>query len=858
MKKQKLLTSVSIFIVTVFHSAAVAQTEAIWLGSSAGWDDALEWSTDPDFPSGSTFDARIESGTVYFNNATSELNRLILTGGTFYKDGDPLSLVAGFNWSGGNLEGDYQTEISIANTGSSSWSGNLNWQGTAIINTGNLNFADGIEVILNAGYGANTGLRNSGLLTLLNGGAWKGNWYGEADEPVGFTNEGTLVKEGAGNFLFTEASNYSPAMPFTNTGTVDVRAGTLEVRTAVRSDNGTWQVASGANLIFAPFNSQVHTGTYVGAEGSNITISLGTVGSTADFSEFSGLLTLVGVTSIESEEFTNLRIGADSMPSTISIDTQSSSLNVTNLEIDAGMTVHLASNRSINVSGHLDLQGITLRASGFGNPVAGVLGISAGGTGMLSGINTLSNAKLEVDGALDIADGGILNLNFASILRGSGSVLVENGGIVNVNAGSILQGVSSVLVENGGELTLNPSTTSGVNVTLNDTSITTDPGGVVRIGPAFNSSTNRSSTILNNTSIHGTLVFESDYSALELRNGSTLSGTINFNNPSSSEFSPLVVRQDWTTGNLTMADTTMGATSQAALVVEGTHTVTLGSATSLLNLESIIGDMFVNGVPLVTGDATLINQGLIQLNVDGKSTNISNFETFINQGRIEVINGARVTIDHEFNQTTGTFLIGEGSTVEMLNTSYRSSTRTMTLAGGSLEGQGEFVGNIDVQGGTIAPGSSPGLLSIDGDINAFEGAFVFELGGTGRGTDFDALDISGALLLDGTDLSLSLTFINSFHDSVLSSQMFTLIEAGTLSGNFANVGNGERLFTADGSGSFLINYGSGSAFIPNHVILTDFMPIPEPGTVPLFLAAVLMGWLRMRTVSRRSQSRAAC
>ena len=54
------------------------------------------------------------------------------------------------------------------------------------------------------------------------------------------------------------------------------------------------------------------------------------------------------------------------------------------------------------------------------------------------------------------------------------------------------------------------------------------------------------------------------------------------------------------------------------------------------------------------------------------------------------------------------------------------------------------------------------------------------------------------------------------------SETYTILTAATLTGSFANVANGQRLTISDGLGSFVVNYGAGSAFTPNHVVLSAF------------------------------------
>jgi PEP-CTERM motif len=92
-------------------------------------------------------------------------------------------------------------------------------------------------------------------------------------------------------------------------------------------------------------------------------------------------------------------------------------------------------------------------------------------------------------------------------------------------------------------------------------------------------------------------------------------------------------------------------------------------------------------------------------------------------------------------------------------------------------------------------------------------------------TQHDVLSIEGSALLDG---ALQLGLINGFMPTAL--QMFTVgVTLNPVSGAFSNVANGQRLTTLDGNGSFQVNYGPGSAFDPNDIVLSAFVAVPLPG-----------------------------
>jgi hypothetical protein len=73
------------------------------------------------------------------------------------------------------------------------------------------------------------------------------------------------------------------------------------------------------------------------------------------------------------------------------------------------------------------------------------------------------------------------------------------------------------------------------------------------------------------------------------------------------------------------------------------------------------------------------------------------------------------------------------------------------LSGGTLKGDGTLGGPVSNPGGTVAPGSSPGTLTIRGDYTqGAGGTLAEEIAGTTPGSQFDHLVVGGVLTLDGT------------------------------------------------------------------------------------------------------------
>jgi hypothetical protein len=97
-----------------------------------------------------------------------------------------------------------------------------------------------------------------------------------------------------------------------------------------------------------------------------------------------------------------------------------------------------------------------------------------------------------------------------------------------------------------------------------------------------------------------------------------------------------------------------------------------------------------------------------------------------------------------------------------------------------------------------------------------------EIGGVTPITEHDQVYVDGGAALNGT---LRLGVLNNFQPQP--GQTFTILESPNgISGAFSNVANGQRVADETGTHSFKVNYGPGSLFDPNQVVLSeyDFQP----------------------------------
>lgn len=107
------------------------------------------------------------------------------------------------------------------------------------------------------------------------------------------------------------------------------------------------------------------------------------------------------------------------------------------------------------------------------------------------------------------------------------------------------------------------------------------------------------------------------------------------------------------------------------------------------------------------------------------------------------------------NAYNGGTLVQEGSLI------VNGSVGNITVnSGGTLGGSG-IVGAVALNGGTIAPGNSPGLLTMS-SLDASNGNFIFQLGSpTARGITYDAIDVQNLLTL-GTNTTWTFEVDNNY------------------------------------------------------------------------------------------------
>lgn len=462
----------------------------------------------------------------------------------------------------------------------------------------------------------------------------------------------------------------------------------------------------------------------------------------------------------------------------------------------AGFNLELASVNSTSAtstiqlgSGTLTLRGgssVSSSITGSGGVVLGKAGFS-GGTTFFSGSNSFS-------GGITVREGSSLYIQNIHALGASGNALILDNGTLAVT--SALDG--PLVINNSTNLTIG---SGGASFQADGQSIIIDSalGGTNPIRFLGGSSP-------------GT---DPKYDVRLMNTGNTFVGDVQLGNARNSS-SPVIIG---IAGNGSLGD--------------AANTVTLGN--SYYDGEST---RVASGGLRAYADIVLPGSRTIQL--DGSDSQPES------SGGIIDTNGHTVTIAAAISQlTSGMQLLKVGAGTLLLNGENTYTGRTL-VEEGALGGNGSVQSILVGFSGTLAPGSSAGLLTVNDELAFSGGALAIELGGTARGLEYDALDVGGSVSLGGAMLEIS--FLDGFESTILSTDVFTLLDAGAIFDSFGNVLSGDRLTTADGFGSFLVTYNGET------LVLTDYAAVPEPGTLALAAAgALLLAGRRLATPRARAR-----
>jgi len=411
----------------------------------------------------------------------------------------------------------------------------------------------------------------------------------------------------------------------------------------------------------------------------------------------------------------------------------------------------------------------------------------------------------------------VINVNETLIGAGTRTIAANlaNNGQVNVNADTLFSKTSGQYTNDGdfniaADRTL---TITGSSQVFNQDSGTLDIHGVMALGSLdfnYNGGTITGTPTMTNVDLTIGAGATNPASFLLLGGSSTLSGNVHAGQM-------LMVRGGSSGGYATLTSAN-GFDNSGTIALDAD---TIGySATLMVTSETLTnmasGVINVNktliGAGTRTITANLINNGQVNINTD----------TTFNKA------GGQYTNNGDLNIALGKTLTLSGSSVNLTN-----------APGGTIAGEGTL--NLGTaafaNNGRIAPGASPGILAVTGDVPFSATAeFAVEIFGLTLGSEYDRLNVSGQATLGG-DLIVDL---GSFIPNPLDS--FTIMTAGELVGEFDNTLGGV-LALVQGTCDVIYDYDDDT------VALTNFQDVPEPATMSLL---ALGGLAVLRRRRRRS------
>ena len=523
--------------------------------------------------------------------------------------------------------------------------------------------------------------------------------------------------------------------------------------------------------------------------------------------------------------------------------------------------------------------------------IGGLMGSDA----LAIGVNTISvganNANTTYSGAISGTGGavtkvgsGTLTLSGVNTYTGGTSI---NGGVLRVSSRDNF--ANRLLSLDGGTLEITANIT-GLN-SANNTTLNAG-GGTIRVGDDilgdWGSAQITGTGALTKTGA-GTLVIASGSVNNNYSGGTFINeGVLSINKASALGDTASVVTFN---GAKLLTTATLATTRATTLNASGGNFEVASGATNTWNgvvsgtgklVKSGDGVLTLGGVNTFEGGVD-INGGVLQINSNNRLgsaggavsfnggtlravSNVgANRATTLNAsgGNFEVASGATNTWSGVVSGTGNLTKSGAGALILGGNSSYTGTTTVnggilvvngtnssanglLTVnSGGTLGGAGTIGGNTLIQsGGTLAPGNSPGVLTILGDLT-LEGAVVMELNGLGRGTEYDGINVGGMLTYGGT---LTLNFGTAFSTG----GSFNLFDFTNSSGNFESISlTGQYVGSLTRSGNTWTGTISGQDFA-FYEETGNLNVVPEPTTVSLLIVAGL--GLAGHVLRRRSRA----
>jgi hypothetical protein len=309
-------------------------------------------------------------------------------------------------------------------------------------------------------------------------------------------------------------------------------------------------------------------------------------------------------------------------------------------------------------------------------------------------------------------------------------------------------------------------------------------------------------------------------------------GTFNLNSVSLSNAGATTVVAGQTLSLTGSALSTSQAFNNGGAVTLSASTLSLGNGGSFNAATFNVGTgsslSFAGGSNNFSGASSTTGAGTVQLGAGtyagtgslslGTTTTVAasvNFAPALtNSNTMTLANGVTLTAAAGYTQTAGTTALGAVSG-ESANI---TAPTGVAINGGSLKGSGTITGNLAVGTATLAPGFSPGTLTVTGNLTlAPSSTTVMELGGSAAGT-YDVINVSGNAALNG---ALNVVYWGGYTGATAATS-FPVMRYGSSSGSFAT--------TTLPAASYSMSYGPGSAVLnfASGAVLPPAIPLAAP------------------------------
>ncbi len=358
-----------------------------------------------------------------------------------------------------------------------------------------------------------------------------------------------------------------------------------------------------------------------------------------------------------------------------------------------------------------------------------------------------------------------------------------------------IQGGATVNVENGGSLTHVSSNgidtfTDGFDI-RDASTLNVKTGGIVNLNGAEIDLDDTSSVIVAGTLTTTDAIYSNDTSVVTVLAG----GVINANIKTEDDFS----EEDGSTITVSGALNGFVDLSQASTLTVNSGGVITGNigAGDVTTVE-------IKADGRITGNIEAWDDAVITLRTGG--TIVGNVDTYEDSQFIIEANSIHTGDYNAYGSAiivvNGT--IGEGSLF----------AQNFLLSGDALlKGSGRINGSLEQTGGVVAPGNSPGILTVGGAYSISAGSLQTEidgLAGAGVVSGHDQLRVGGTITLSGTAV-LDFDFLNATSYQAQRGAVFQVL-AGSTGEAKASIGRFDTVLWQDSNSRVLFDHSTGRAY----------------------------------------------